>query len=280
MKARKPMPAKTRPAKPTTSETGGNKLDLRNEIQAVYARSGLPWFAWVFGALDLPPRCRILELGGGTGSLWAENAPSIPKGWQVVISDPALPMTRGARERLRAAKLPIRPRYAAIDAAHLPFPDSSFDAVLAVGVFDLVPDLFQALRETARVLAPSGQLIATAGGQGHLGELETLLRPLVPAQTAEMIGGVESRFGMENGASLLAPFFDEVRQQPYRDQLAFPEPQPVLDYILSEQAIAWSLTVQQVGEVVARVRQSIRKRGAFTVTLHKGIFIARKHSRR
>jgi ubiquinone/menaquinone biosynthesis C-methylase UbiE len=50
-------------------------------------------------------------------------------------------------------------RLAIADMTALPFQDASFDAVIAIHVFHLVPDWQKALREVARVLRPGGVLV-------------------------------------------------------------------------------------------------------------------------
>lgn len=49
----------------------------------------------------------------------------------------------------------------AVDITRSPFPDASFDFVLSHEVLEHVPDLGAAFRDTARILAPGGALIAT-----------------------------------------------------------------------------------------------------------------------
>jgi ubiquinone/menaquinone biosynthesis C-methylase UbiE len=50
-------------------------------------------------------------------------------------------------------------RLAIADMTAIPFYDASFDAVIAIHVFHLVPDWQKALREVARVLRPGGVLV-------------------------------------------------------------------------------------------------------------------------
>jgi SAM-dependent methyltransferase len=42
---------------------------------------------WIFDQLELPDDARILEIGCGSGNLWAENTTRIPEGWQITLTD-------------------------------------------------------------------------------------------------------------------------------------------------------------------------------------------------
>lgn len=91
----------------------------------------------------------VLDGGMGSGRLCAELARS---GWTVTGIDASARMVELARSRL--PHLAARLRQARLEA--LPFPDGSFDAVVATGVLEYVDDLGHALRELARVLRPGG----------------------------------------------------------------------------------------------------------------------------
>lgn len=96
---------------------------------------------------------RVLEVGAGTGL----NVPHYGRGVaHVVLSEPDPWMRRRLADRVRTdARVPA----AVVDASieHLPFPDGTFDAVVATLVLCSVPDQARALAEIRRVLAPGGR---------------------------------------------------------------------------------------------------------------------------
>jgi ubiquinone/menaquinone biosynthesis C-methylase UbiE len=251
-----------------------NKIDMRNEIQEQYGKQAIPWFCWVFDALDLPKGSRLLELGSGTGTFWQENKARMPAGWKILLTDQDADMVQSAKANLAAFRRKFR--FTRTDSQAIPFPSESFDAVLAIGLLDLVPDLQQALSEIWRVLRPSGTFIATAGGKGHLQEMEELLRVFIPAQQAEQLGGSEERFGLENGEGLLAPFFEDIVRRGYNDRMVFTELQPILNYMFSERGIIWSMPLDKLGVFVHQVKLKLAQKGSLEVTVRKGLFTARK----
>lgn len=93
---------------------------------------------------------RVLELGAGTGL----NLPRYPAGVEVVFTEPDPAMAKRLRRRVGA-----RAKVVAAPAEQLPFPDASFDTVVATLAFCTVADVPAALAETRRVLAPGGRLL-------------------------------------------------------------------------------------------------------------------------
>jgi SAM-dependent methyltransferase len=94
---------------------------------------------------------RVLDVGTGEGQVArAASDAGVPL---VVGVDP----TRGQLDE--AVRRAGGPRYAAAGAAALPFPDSSFDAVIACLVFEHIEDYEAALAEVGRVLSRGGRFL-------------------------------------------------------------------------------------------------------------------------
>jgi phosphatidylethanolamine/phosphatidyl-N-methylethanolamine N-methyltransferase len=141
-----------------------DKLDKETVVKA-YARWA-PVYDVVFGpvfergrkvAIAAAERIggRILEVGVGTGS----SLPDYARHNRLVGVDISEPMLRKAQERVAEHRLENVEGLAVMDAAHLGFPDESFDVVVAQYVITAVPDPEATLDEFARVLKPGGEII-------------------------------------------------------------------------------------------------------------------------
>jgi SAM-dependent methyltransferase len=147
-----PAPSLQRPGGPLATETG--------LLQRLVAGG----YDWLFDCVDslggADHRRRlveqaageVLEIGAGTG----RNLPLYRTATRVVALEPGPGMRVRAEQAARAAQLPVE----VVDgrAEALPFPDASFDTVIASLVLCTVADPAQALTEAHRVLRPGGTL--------------------------------------------------------------------------------------------------------------------------
>ena len=104
---------------------------------------------------DLADARRLLDVGCGPGQftiLIAEELPQV----DACGVDLAPTMIDLARRHAAASPAEGRLRFEVADAAHLPFPDGHFDAVLSSGSIKHWEDPVVGLREMHRVLAPGG----------------------------------------------------------------------------------------------------------------------------
>ena len=92
----------------------------------------------------------MLELASGTGDVTAALAGRVRR---VISTDLSPVMVEAARRRAIPGA-----EHRVVDMQALDLPDASVDAVVCRFGYMLVPDLALALRETRRVLRPSGRL--------------------------------------------------------------------------------------------------------------------------
>jgi ubiquinone/menaquinone biosynthesis C-methylase UbiE len=109
--------------------------------------------------VDPEPGETVVDLGAGFGASTSHLARRLRPGGRVVAVDPS----RLMRTALRARRA-VHPNRDLISvragtAERLPLPDHSVDAVVAMNVIHLLPNVDAAATELARVLRPSGRLV-------------------------------------------------------------------------------------------------------------------------
>lgn len=246
-------------------------LETRIKIQEDFNTRSQSWFSWFFDYLNLPVESLILELGCGSGALWVENMHRLPNAWKVTLSDLSIGMLKDAQENF--GHMQDYFSFEIIDTQSIPHANGCFNAVIANGLFDHVPDRSQAFSEIDRVLKPGGCVYASAGSQAHLQELADLVKPFLPDVN---YGGAPEEFGLENGLAQLSEQFPTATMHRYRDALVFKEVEPILAYILSEATAESVLGGRRRGEFIRFLGQELARRGEIWVTIDKCLFKAYK----
>ena len=122
------------------------------------ARDFIDWLA-------LPSDGHWLDLGCGTGAL-TQTIAARSKPATVTGLDPSDRFIAFARRQIQNRRV----RFQSGDAQALPFPDRTFDAVVAGLVLNFIPDPARAVAEMKRVLRPGG--IGAAYVWDHAGEMQ------------------------------------------------------------------------------------------------------------
>jgi ubiquinone/menaquinone biosynthesis C-methylase UbiE len=248
-----------------------SNLNARIEIHQRFSTNPQGWFPWVWDTLEqLPKTARVLELGCGAGSLWTACSERIPEGWSLTLSDLSEGMLKSAWRNLVVIGRGIK--FEQIDAQSIPYPDETFDIVIANHMLYHVPNRPKAIGEIRRVLKTNGYLVATTNGEAHLGELGHWLRRVDPEYGAAR---PISTFNLENADSQLKPFFAQVSMRRYADSLRITEIPPLMAYLKS------SIRFGDAPEVAfAQLEQELlgelKSKGAILVTKDSGLFWAVK----
>lgn len=246
------------------------KINTRIGLHERFSTNPYGWQRWIFAHLHLPQKARLLEVGCGTGALWAGNLERIPPGWKICLSD----LSPGMLEQTGAnlGKAASRFEYRQVDAREIPFPDGSFDAVIANHMLHHLeqPDL--ALGEMKRVLKDNGTLYASAVGRHNLFELREVLSHFSPSLNEwGVIPGAS--FTLENGALRLAQFFPHVQLECYEDALCVTEAKPLIDYICSGRA---NFSGEELQLFTQFIQKELEQRGGkMTISKDAGLFQAR-----
>lgn len=248
-----------------------SNLNARIEIHQRFSTNPQGWFPWVWETLEqLPPTARVLELGCGAGSLWSACPERIPPGWSLTLSDFSAGMLESAWRNLVVIGRGIK--FEQIDAQSIPYPDETFEIVIANHMLYHIPDWAKALGEIRRVMKPGGYLVATTFGAKHLKDMDNWL------QRADATMGLSASTGfftLENGLHQLEAFFSHTELKHYIDSLRITEVEPLMAYICSSTS-ASGLSESAFAELRAELEGELQSKGAIHVTKDSGLFLAVK----
>lgn len=161
--------------------------------------------------------------------------------------------------------------YRAFDCADIPFPDETFDLIFANHVLFYCTDVKAVLREAHRVLKPGGRLVCSTYGKAHMHEISELVQAFDP-RIALAAENLYERFGLENGAEILASSFSHVEKIQYADAIELNEAQPLIEYILSCHGNQNQLLLDRYKEFRSFTERKVRS--GFHITKEAGIFLA------
>ncbi len=241
------------------------KLNTRISIHEKYSTNKQGFGNWILAHYQIEEGMSVLELGCGTGSMWAGHEDLIRKCGRLVLTDLSESMLEEAGRTLGdVADI----EYAVVDIQQIPYPDRSFDVVIANMMLYHVPELDKALQEVRRVLRPGGVFYcATFGENGMMEYIESLFSEYHVSQPHLY------PFTLQNGQEKLQAYFEEVQRFNYEDALAVTDLDDLLDYIGSLQGLS---DLQRLSrETVRRVLEAHTKDGVLYVPKEYGMFSAR-----
>lgn len=247
-----------------------SNLDARAAIHQRFSTNPYGWTHWVFDKLSaLPETARILELGCGPAYLWRENVQRIPQGWVVTLSDLSPGMLDTAWRNLVVTGRNFK--FEQIDAQSIPYPDGTFDAVIANHMLYHVPDRRKALSEMWRVLKDDGVLFTATLGLEHMREMWEQLEGVATIQRET----ITSAFTLENGREQLQEFFGKVDMLRYDDNLRVTAVSALVAYVRSMTSTS-EFSEEQFQTIEREFAEAMKKNGEIFITKSAGLFVAQK----
>ena len=241
-----------------------DRLNARISIHEKYSVNKQGFGNWIVSNYRIRDGMSVLELGCGTGGMWAGRSDVTGRCARLVLSDFSEGMLDKARETLRGME---GIEYRMIDIRDIPFGDNEFDIVIANMMLYHVPDLDRGLREVKRVMKEDGTFYcATYGENGIMAYIAGLFPDCAEA------GGVSGSFTLQNGAEKLKAFFPEVRLLRYEDALEVTDAGDMADYIYSLCGMT-GLRKLPRDEVVRTLERNMRG-GVLLIPKEYGMFVA------
>jgi ubiquinone/menaquinone biosynthesis C-methylase UbiE len=244
-----------------------SNLEARVALHRRFTTAEEPWPRWYFDRLSIPPVAAVLDVGAGPGHLWAENQDRIPSAWEITLADFSPGMLEDSRSNLES--VPHRFVFVVADVQDLPFPDGSFDAVLANHMLYHVPDRPRGLSEIRRVLRPGGRLYAATNGAAHLGRIRQIIHDVKEDVPSVRISG----FSLESGAAELAPYFDRIELYRHESVLRVTDPETLKGYVRSMKE-HYGLDDSELLAVERRIDEEMARDGVIEITPVAGVFEA------
>lgn len=252
-----------------TQYQNASNISARIRLHEMYSQNQTGWFPWIYHNCKITDGMRILEIGCGDGTLWNENMAKLPQNISAVLSDISEGMLRDVRRRIGSDS---RFSFQVFDCHRIPFASDSFDLVIANHVLFYCDDIAKVCREVSRILVPGGRFLCSTYGASHMQEITALVQEF--DSRIQLSGdALYARFGLENGAELLAPYFSEISTQLYDDALYVTDAAPLIEYILSCHGNQNQYLLERYQDFRRFVEKKTLK--GFHITKSAGLFICR-----
>lgn len=244
-----------------------SNISARINLHSLYSQNKQGWFPWIYEQLELKHGMKILEIGCGDGTLWADNISKIPDDVEIILSDISEGMVRDARRSIGGDN---RFSFCVCDCHQLPYEDETFDFVIANHVLFYCEDICRVCGEVKRVLKTDGRFLCSTYGSSHMKEVSQLVQNFDDriVLSAEKL---YEKFGKENGEGILSPYFAKVEWKEYEDSLLVPEPEPLISYVLSCHGNQGQYILERYKEFQAYARK--KAAGGFYITKDAGVYI-------
>ena len=252
-----------------TQYQNASNISARIRLHEMYSQNQTGWFPWIYHNCKITDGMRILEIGCGDGTLWNENMAKLPQNISAVLSDISEGMLRDVRRRIGSDS---RFSFQAFDCHRIPIASDSFDLVIANHVLFYCDDIAKVCREVSRILVPGGRFLCSTYGASHMQEITALVQEF--DSRIQLSGdALYARFGLENGAEILAPYFSDISTRLYDDALYVTDAAPLIEYILSCHGNQNQYLLERYQDFRRFVEKKTCK--GFHITKSAGLFICR-----
>ena len=290
-----------------TQYENSSNISARINLHSLFSTNKPGWFPWIYEKCNIKDGMNILEIGCGSGSLWKENYNELtgqkPFDINITLNDISEGMLRDTKRELENlykennniiigyysesgdfptvssiseknnSQCSIHFDLHAFDCHEIPYEDNSFDLIIANHVLFYCDDINTVLSEIRRVIQTGGTFICSTYGASHMKEITELVQKF-NSSIILSADKLYNRFGLDNGASLLSPYFSSVSKEIYEDELIVDRAEPLIEYILSCHGNQNQYLLDRYKDFRTFVERKT-KRG-FHITKNSGIFICIK----
>lgn len=216
-----------------TQYLNASNISARISLHQMYSTGRPGWFQWIYDNCRICRNMNILELGCGSGTFWTANRDKLPPDINVTITDISEGMIRDAKRNITNSGLAqYNFSYNTTDCCNIPYPDNSFDIVIANHVLFYCNPVTKAVNEIHRVLKSGGRLICSTYSSRHMQEINQLVSDF-DSRIVLSADRLYTIFGLDNGCQLLNNDFKQIEKKIYKDSLIVDKAEPLIEYIMS-----------------------------------------------
>lgn len=254
-----------------TQYQNASNISARIRLHKDYSVNRQGWFPWIYEQCGICEGMRILEIGCGNSELWVENRNRLPQNVEIILSDISEGMLRDARRKVGI--LDKRFSFQEFDCAKIPFPEESFDIVIANHVLFYCEDIERVTEEVERVLKQGGLFVCSTYGKNHMKEITELVQRFdyrIVLSSDNLYG----KFGLENGREILKKTFPQVSCKRYEDEIVLDKVEPLIEYILSCHGNQNQYLLDRYQDFRNFAEKKLQRE--FHITKDAGIFLCKK----
>ena len=258
-----------------------SNISARIRLHREYSVNKQGWFPWMFEQFRPILESKtvshsplsILEIGCGNGALWTENMNKLPqsRSLRIMLSDISEGMIRDVR---RTIGNDPRFSFETFDCHSIPYPDNTFDLVIANHLLFYCENIDAVCKEVYRVLkGPDGLFVCSTYGAAHMKEITDLVQGF---DNRIVLSGEKlyERFGLENGEQTLKKSFDRIVLKRYEDEIILNTSEPLIEYILSCHGNQNQYLLDRFHDFQSFVEKKTKK--DFHITKDAGVFLCKK----
>ncbi|MCM1568558.1 MAG: MerR family transcriptional regulator [Roseburia sp.] len=244
-----------------------------------YSTSEESWFDWVYRHMQLSPGQEILELGCGTGALWAHNAHKFPDNLHLTLTDRSEGMLAQTRDTLMPfsdifLQKRITLQFQVLDANAFALPSASYDCIIANHMLYHVHNRDKCLEQISLALRPEGNFYCTTVGDMHFKELHHLVAAFdssieIPFQNMTV------EFRLENAAPQLEKYFSHIIRRDQDNNLLVDNAEAICNYVRSCPGNARYILEQKGDDFLRFLQKRIDENGPVFIRKSAGMFICR-----
>ncbi len=245
-----------------------NRLKARIQLYD-YCEHGNAWVEWVYDRFRFENIRTILELGCGNGVLWQKNISKVPAGLQIVLTDFSRGMVESAKNSIED---PLdRFQFQVADAEEIPYPDHSFDMIVANHLLYHFEGKDKLFSEISRVLAENGVVYASTVSSRNLRELIRLVHDF--DNNLSFYNDTIKNFNMENGETILASHFNVAEKHLFQNDIIISSIEPLVLYLASHfTSEQFSILIKRFDELYEYLQSVLSENGRIRITNLNGLF--------